>query len=329
MMMLVSVAGSPVYQLLRSFFARGRLPDLRPGRVWFALGGAAFLAVTLLAVPLPVPVEGQAVILVEADHVARLVVPATGGFVREVRVRDGQAVRAGDVVAVLANPQLEIKLRVNEADQALRSEQLSGQAARLADGGPGSEAAGDDTGRAEAELQALAREHRLLTEQRDRLTLRALHDGVVMGLSPQELRGRWLEKGAEVCRVGDPRALRAVLVIDPAEHRLIAGAHAASVLVHGRRGCRPGTVTDVALVDAASIPPQLSAHAGGEVATDRDPVTRAEKPRSQSYLVSVRLEAPDPTVQPGVLGRVRIEAPPRTGWWRLERYLVKTFGWNL
>ncbi len=327
---LCATLGQPVYRLLRSFAARGRLPDFRPGRLSLALGGAAFAAVTLLAVPLPVPVEGQAVILVEPDRVARLVVPETGGFVSEVRARDGQAVRAGEVVAVLTNPRLEIRARVNEADQALRSEQRSALAARLADGGPGAEEAGDDIGRAQSELQALAREHRLLTEQRERLTVRAPCDGVVMGLRPQELQGRWLDKGAEVCRVGDPRALRAVLVIDPAEHRLIAGARTAWVLVHGRGGsCLPGTVTDVAQVGARSVPPQLSCHAGGEVATEQDPVTHAEKPRDQSYLVSVRLQGADATVQPGVLGRVRIEAPPQTGWWRLQRYVVKTFGWNL
>ena len=134
----------------------------------------------------------------------------------------------------------------------------------------------------------------------------------------------------EVSRLAVPRFLRAVFVIDPADHRLVGPGSRAWVLVHGTgRESRPAVVAEVARVEAKSIPPQLSNHAGGEVVTEQDPVSRAEKPRSQSYLVSVRLPGPDPRVHPGVLGRARVEVESQTGWWRLQRYLARTFGWGL
>lgn len=326
---VAGLVGRPVYEALRAVWLRGRLPEMRTARLWLLFGLLTLVVGAFLTVPLPMRVGGRALLQVQPEHVRRVVVPGTGGFVGEVRVRDGQAVRAGDVLAVLTNPQLEIKVRLNEADQALRARQLSGQVAFLAEAGPGADLPGGAVPQTELELKALVREQALLREQRDRLTLRAPADGRVMGLA-DDLKGKWLEKGTEVCHVADPRALRAVVLIGPADHELVGPGRQAWVRVHGR-GCSrwEGSVSEVAEADARSIPPQLSSHAGGEVATEQDPVSKAEKPRSQHYLVAVRLREPDPLLQPGVLGRVTIEAPPRTAWWHCHRYLAQTFGWGL
>jgi putative peptide zinc metalloprotease protein len=319
--------GGPAVAVIRSVLRLGRLPDMKPVRAWLLLGALGLALGAFVLIPLPARVAGEALIEVEPEHVQRVVVPEVGGFVAEVPVRDGQVVRVGDVLAVLTNPRLEIRLRVNEADQALRSQQLSGEVAEVSEGGSPADQPGGTVSQTEFELQALVREHAALREQCDRLTLRARCDGVVTGLATQELKGKWLEKGTEVCRVADPRFLRAVFLIDPADHRLVGPGSRAWMLVHGTAGeCR---VAEVAQVDAKQIPPRLSNHAGGEVVTEQDPVSRAEKPRTQSYLVSVRLPGPDPLVQPGVLGRAKIEVEAQTGWWRCRRYLARTFGWGL
>jgi putative peptide zinc metalloprotease protein len=327
---VLGVVGPPLYGILRTVVARGRLPEMKPARLWFLLGGVVLLGGACCTMPLPLSVEGQALLQVEPDHVWRVAVPATGGFVRDVLVRDGQPVRTGDVLAVLTNPQLEIRLRLNEADQALRSQQLSGQVAYLSEAGQGGDLPGGTVQQIELEMRALVREQALLREQRDRLTLRAPAAGVVTGLADDGLKGRWLEKGTEVCRVADPNAVRALLLIGPADHELVGPGRSAWVRVHGRGSARwAGTVLDVAEADARTIPPQLSNHAGGEVATEQDPVSKAERPRSQHYLVAVHLREPGVEFQPGVLGRVKIEAAPQTVWWRVRWYLATTFGWGL
>jgi hypothetical protein len=151
-----------------------------------------------------------------------------------------------------------------------------------------------------------------------------------MGLAPVEEKGRWLDKGAELCHVGNPRLLRAVVVLEPAEHKLVRTQTPAELIVHGAgsRGWR-ALVSSVSQVEAPKIPPQLSHKAGGEVMTREDPGSRTEKPQEQRYLIALRLLETDPLMHPGVLGRVRIEADPETLWQRTRRFLGKTLSWGL
>jgi putative peptide zinc metalloprotease protein len=326
---VAAMLGWPLYRLARAVHGRGRLPDMRPARVWLAVGLLTAVVLVVTLVPFPVRVQGLAVVQVEPDQVQRVVVPERGGFLRTVAVRDGQRVRAGEVVAVLANPELEVKLRLNEADQALRQKQKATLLAQLGEAGAEGQAA-EALQQTEFELRALAQEAQTLREQLDRLTLRAPRDGRVMALLPAEEKGRWLENGVDVCRVGDERALRAVLLVAPADHELVGPGSRAWIRVHGGASHQwPGVVTEVAQVDAKSVPPQLSSRAGGDVATQQDPMSKAERPYQPHYLSAVRFQRVDGVLQPGVLGRVRIEAGSQTLWWRFRRYLATTFNVGL
>jgi putative peptide zinc metalloprotease protein len=322
---VASVSGPPVCQVLRRVQRQGRFPDVRLGRLALGLGALAALVVVVAAVPLPLSVQAEALVQVEPEDLQRLAVPEPGGFLREVFVHDGQLVHAGDVVAVLQNPQLEIQLRVNEADQALRLEQKTAQLTEFTDTRIPEDQAAAAVQQTEFESRALRREHATLREQQDRLTLRAPADGVVLGLRAPEEKGTWLEEGAELCRVGDSTALRAVFLVQPADHDLVAPGSPARLCVHGG-GCRvlPAVVTDTAQVDARSIPPQLSSRVGGDVPTRQDPVGRSEQPAAQHYLSAVRLSRPDGTVHPGATALVKIEAGTQTLWWRLRRWLATT-----
>jgi len=319
----------PASSVARLLFGRGRLPDVKFAR----LGVVAVLVAGVLglffAVPLPMKVRGMTLIQVDPDHVRRLVVPESGGFWHEARVQDGQHVKAGDILAVLTNPEVEIKLRVNEAEQALKREQQSTLVAQLAD-----PAAADNQGHAallgDFELRALLQEHAILSAQRTQLTLRAPTDGIVMGLRSIEDKGKWLEKGTELCHIGNPQTLRAIVLVEPAEQRFLSPGMPAVICVHGA-GTRPwrGVVSGFSHVAARDIPPQLTLRAGGEVATDQDPVSKTEKPKDQHYLAAVRILDHGDILHPGVLGRLRIDAEPQTVWWRVHRFLGTTFQWGL
>lgn len=303
---------------------------MKPARLWLSLGILAGLAAFVFLVPLPMTVRGIALVQPVPEQVCRIVVPETEGFLQEVHIRDGQHVKAGEVLAVLVNPKLEVRIRVNEADQALRVEQQNAFTAQFADFDEV-----DDTSAlaglldCEHELKALKQEHPTLKEQRDRLILRAPIDGIIMGLVPIEEKGKWLAKGSEFCRIGNADALRALVLVDPADHRQIRLGSQTSVLIHGSAGRHwPGAVTSVAQVDAKSIPEALSNRVGGDVATQRDSATNTEKPHGQHYLVSIHLKG-DTAIKPGVMGRVRIEAEAQTTWWRVRRWAGTTLNWGL
>jgi putative peptide zinc metalloprotease protein len=327
---LTALVGVPFWRISRWLGQLGRFPDMKPARLWLSLAGLAGLAAFFFLVPLSMKVRGVALVQIAPEQVRRVIVPENEGFLQEVHIRDGQRVKAGEVLAVLVNPNLEIKFRVNEADQALRVQQQNAFIAQFADLDEADASALAGWMEAEHELKALTEEHRTLKEQRDRLILRAPTDGIVVGLVPMEEKGKWLVKGTEFCRVGKEDALRALVLVDPADHRQVRMGSPTSVLIHGAAGRTwPGAVTSIAQVDAKSIPEALSNRVGGEVATQQDPATKTEKPHGQHYLVSIYLRGGDAAIQPGVLGRVKIDAESQTTWWRLRRWLGTTLNWGL
>lgn len=327
---LLSVLAWPGYRLIRFLQINGRLPDMRASRL--TLVAVVLLAVGLVVflVPFPTTVRGLAVVQIEPDQSRRVVVPEGGGFLQEILVRDGQQVRAGDVLAILDNPRLDIKLRVNEAEAALRQQQhhaLVGLATEL---GEAEGRALEGLAESDFESRTLRQQQALLQEQKDRLIVRAPCDGVVVSLVAAEDRGKWLDNGAALCAVGNDLSLRALVLIEASDHRLVTGGSPGSVRVHGTGSKTwPGRVIAVSQVEAKNIPAQLTERAGGDVAARQDPVTKAERPKAPHYLVTLRLREGSAAIHPGVLARVKIDSQPQTLWWRTHRYLATTFNWGL
>lgn len=326
---LTLLIGVPVWQLLHWLHRQGRFRTMKPARLWLSLAVIAVLAAFFFLVPLPMKVRGIALVQPGPEQVRRVIVPESEGFLQEVHIRDGQRVKAGEVLAVLVNPKLEINIRVNEADQALRVEQQNALIAQFGDLDEADDSILAGWLECDQELKALTQEHRTLTEQRERLILRAPIDGVVMGLVPSEEKGKWLTKGAEFCRIANDENMRALVLVDPSDHRQVRIGSQTSVMIHGAAGRSwPGVVTSVAQVDARSIPEALSNRVGGDVATQHDSATNTEMPHAQHYLVSIHLQG-DSSIQPGVLGRVKINAESQTTWWRVRRWLGTTLNWGL
>jgi putative peptide zinc metalloprotease protein len=327
---LLSLIGVPAFQLIRRVRQLGRWPETKAVRVWLTMGIGAALVAGAFLIPFPRKVRGVALVQLMPDQVQRVVVPESEGFLREIRVRDGQYVKAGEVLAVLTNPKLDIKVRLNDADRALRHQQQQALLAEITEiagvrGEPSS-----DWQLCEHELRSLVQARQMLQEQRERLVLRAPASGVVMGLPSLEDQGKWLEKGAEFCRIGNADALRVLVVVDPAEHAEVQAGAAALICVHGVAGRQyAGFVTGIAQVEAKNIPAALSNRVAGEVPTHYDAVSNSDKPHGQQYLIAVQFNQTDAALHPGVLGRVKIDAEPRTPAWRLRRYLGTTFNWGL
>jgi putative peptide zinc metalloprotease protein len=331
---LASMVGYPIYNLGKAYKRRGRVPDMSKVRVGITIAIAVAALVAVFTIPFPVKVKGLAMVQVDPQYVVKVAVPEKGGFLSELRVVDGQKVNKSDVIAVVSNPELEVQIKLTQREAQMRDDhlralnsELSSAEARYA----------EERELAYSARDASRRQLGTLLEQREALTLRAPADGVVMKLLPKSEVGKRQEPDTVICEVGDPQKLRAILLVAPGDRSLVEekivveGVSKAWIRVHGLTyNYWEGTVREVSLLDAKEIPPQLSYKAGGDVVTQQDPESKAERPQQQHYVIAVDFDEPDSAViHPGVMGRVKISAEPRTLWWRLYRYVRTEFNLGL
>lgn len=330
---LGTMVGQPIYQLFKHVQRRGRLPDMKPLHVGISATLVAGALAAFLFIPFPLRVRALAILQTDPAYTLKAETPEMGGFLEELLVQDGSRVKKGDILARLANPQLDLDLRLNQKSQALRLEQIGSLSADFfrsaADG-----RLTDDLNIALFELEALRRVEQELLKVKDGLVIRAPRDGLVMKLVDRSEVGKHLERGRLICEVGDERELRAYLLVPSDEVSLVKEGDQAWLRVHGLAyNCYEGVVASISSTEAKAVPPQLTNKVAGNIAAHSDPETRLEVPQTQHYLVTVRF-APSERGQlgalhPGVLARVKIVCAPQTLWWRAERYLATHFNLGL
>ncbi len=146
-------------------------------------GAGTVLLLLLLVTPWVVTAKGEAM----ADPPARLFLrPPEWALVTQVRVGEGQHARAGDTIAVLSSPDLE--LRWTHARAAV--EELERQAAAQRSRGQAAE-----TRRLELQLGFRRTELQELERRRDALTLRAPFAAIVVTPHLEERVGEGLARG--------------------------------------------------------------------------------------------------------------------------------------
>lgn len=262
--------------------ARQRLREtgarlLRSGDLKLKVSVAAAAGVVVVTGFIPLPYTVTAPARLEGS-VQRAVVAATDGFIQQVAVRPGDAVRQGQILAELAQQDLMLERSKWESELA---QQLNAYGAALA--------------RADRPLlmvnHAKAAEARaqleLIEKQIERAQLRAPFDGVVIsGDLTQSL-------GAPVRR-GDT-----LMVLAPREgHRLIVEVDERDII-----DVRTGARGRVAL---AALPAQPFAFQVQRVT----PVSTTKDGRHY-FEVEGKLSAEESALRPGLQGIARIQAEPR------------------
>jgi putative peptide zinc metalloprotease protein len=105
-----SMAGWPVYRLGKSLYKRGRLPDMKK---WRVLASAAVLtALVSFACVVPVPVSrirGSALIQADPSATGKVYVNHDG-ILKQLYIRPGNYVTAGQLLAEFQDPELEAEL---------------------------------------------------------------------------------------------------------------------------------------------------------------------------------------------------------------------------
>lgn len=257
----------------------------------------ALLPLALAALPTPPRALVDGVV---AHRTEAPVCTEIDGELAELLVEPGDAVHAGDPIARLATPGAEE--RVEAARARLAAEEVRARADWARDPSlEGVHAPRIQTARAE-----LAEARRDVAQR----WLRAPVDGVVLATLSQRAIGTFLERGAEVARVGaGPVTVRALC----SQEDFARAAPAVGATVEFRAAAEPGvthhgTIERVVpnggrALDAALAP--LSELGGGGIAVD--PRTR-EASRAHFELV-IALDA-EPALPPtGSTGAVRLAAP--------------------
>jgi multidrug resistance efflux pump len=186
-------------------------------------GGAIALTVWLV---LPAPLRVTATVLTEpAQSVVEAL--AEDAFLRQVEVRAGDRVDAGDVIALFSSITLDEALA--DAHLGLAIEELRAQAA-LSDNNYGEYAISES--RAKMELQRL---HQIQKRQ-ERLVMRAAFSGQVISALSSSTVGAFLNVGTEIARVQPQAAFQITLDLASLDAPPIQPGQIGSVWFRGMSG---------------------------------------------------------------------------------------------
>lgn len=284
----------------------------------------------------PLPRRVSAPVVIEPRGAVDVYVTAPGTL--QWVIRPGAMVRRGDVLARLADPELDrelLQLALQRDQQALHLKHLLVQQVddpQLAPRIPG----------AKERLADLAARLEARRQDRQRLTIRAPQAGTVLsppyqaakseaGRLPtwsgspldERNRGCYLEPQTILCRLGDPRQVQALATIDEADiEHVRVGQRVQLVLAQWPGQRLSGKVEDIAEANVAAAPPELVA--AGDLAT-REGTAGDVRPASTSYHARIVLDSPPVDARLGGLGRARIQTEPVSLGRRLQRYLSHTF----
>lgn len=181
-----------------------------PKRRRLAWGLGALALLILLVLPWRIRLAGPARVLPGSRA---SVTAAVDGVVSAVNKREGDAVRAGDVIATLKDQSYQAALEEARSGLAIAESEV----ARNREAG--------DAGamfEAQSRRDELAAKIALATDQFDRTRIRAPFDGVIVTPRIEERVGQFFPKGTELCVIADVRNITAEVAIDERDSALLS-----------------------------------------------------------------------------------------------------------
>jgi putative peptide zinc metalloprotease protein len=331
-----SMVGWPLYGLVKGLRQRGRLPEMKPLRVYLSLAGLTGLAALLLLLPLPVARVYQVALVQLRPGAAEKVFLATPGTLERLHVRDGQRVEKGDVLAEFRSLKVENQLEQARSEHDIRVVEVQSLVAESLRAATAAERAKIEAALAEAraERDRTAREIEVYEQVTRALVLRAPRAGLVMGAPRIDQVGKLWEKEdtTAFCTIGDPARPEALMPVSPAEYRLLkeelAGGRDVPVTIRVEGGdlrVWKGRLARLPEAEAHDVPFQLTLKGGGPLAVRPGTAPHTFVPQGQQYLLGVDFLESDDAVCPGTMAQVMVHCRWRTcGWW-LWRKIAATF----
>ena len=312
--------GMPLFKTVKYLALEPELHRKR-ARAWaFTLGATAAVSLIVGLMPVWFAVRAEGIIEPARREVLHARSP---GFVMEIRAKDQQDVKAGDVLIVLQDEDLNADLIRQQS--AVREAEL-----RLRMAGTDAPAARD---RARIELGFARKTLEEFERRAADLIIRAPIDGRLIAPQLEEYVGRYIEPGSQVAMVAslDRLVVRAAIPQTEAELVPLSEIERAEVVAVGHTPwgffsrLNPLRLDDARLIPSAQdqLPhPALGQVGGGQIPIDSsDPQGR--KPQTRTHELVGFLPA-DAEVLPGQRAMVRVALPPKPIGWQVWRRFLQT-----
>ncbi|HYE61587.1 MAG TPA: PqqD family peptide modification chaperone [Phycisphaerales bacterium] len=275
----------------------------------------------LLVGVIPMPDRRRAVGVVESEHRSGVYF-RTAGFVIESKKRPGDFVKQGEPLVVLESDELEAVIERTRGEIA---------GAKVKEGvAHTKDIAASKT--AQDYIVTLNEKLTYLLDKKDKLTVRAPHDGVLVGQDPENLVGSYVNEGDGLCEIVDLGSVRVVATLTQPEAAWLYELNSKDYEVEVRRLSEVDRVydarTDKVLAGGTrELPHQsLGFQGGGTIEVDerdRSGLTAA-RPLFTAYFTPL-LEEGAFAGQPGERVALRFELPskPLVSQWvdRLEKLI--------
>lgn len=294
----------PAGKFIHYLASSPQLHDHRARAILTSTALAGALVVLVGFVPMPNHRRAQGV--VESLQQTG-VFAANHGFVSHVHVRLGDRVRAGDPIISCESPDLQAQIDMFEAEleaaearwrYAQHHEPVAAPVAR-------------------DKVVTIRNTIDKLRDRRDRLVVRAPHDGIIVGDDPARLAGAFVQQGQPVCEIVDADRLRVQasltsLVARPIIERIRAGEPLHVEVRRFSDADHSILAASATLIDAGSrrLPhPALGYAGGGSIPTEQDESGMA----AREHLFPMHITAPEGVSLgfPGERVAVRFTLPPR------------------
>lgn len=338
---MFSAAGLTVFPLWRMFKLVLAHKDQPVNRKRLVLTTTLLSGLAAAFVLAPIPWHVDSPFLLQPRS-AQHVYVTTPGFVSEVKVKPNQWVNAGDVLAVLVNPELRGRLR--EADREIRVENAHQKAMRaMADLA--------EVENSKQRLISLNAERNQLLQQLDELVLLAPTNGRVIPpprrniqpkLSPHEglaswigtpledrNRQTWLPMQSLLLSIAPDDQMEAILIVDQGDRESLRRNQSVELrLDHLPDRVFVSRIADISPRSLEFAPESLSNKFGGPLATEVDTQGR-QRLTSVAYQATVKLAEQTELRQTGAKGHARVVVDQRSaaswGW----KWLRQTFYFRL
>jgi putative peptide zinc metalloprotease protein len=336
----------PVYELGKFFYTPGRMHKMKNERVTASVAALAIVLAVFLFVPFPYSVKCMFEVQPRGGRQIYTTLP---GLIQQVNYRPGEAVREGDVLMELDNPDLRLELLELEGRWQLAAKEVENLNYLKLD---------DPTASDQIKIAEEIRDSARKQYEEKKLELERLSVRVPSGVSGTVIppparddkmsaaqgrlptwsgtpfdpknRGALLTPTDLVCQIGNPEDMEAVLIIDQAYIDLVKKNDPVRVLLEAHtRKAYDTKVEDIATNEMKSLPKGMSATGSGRVEAKMDPTTGQFRPLNTSYQARAPLSDVPGTLQAGMQGQARIY----TGWQplfqRTWRFLNKTFHFDM
>ena len=287
---------------------------------------AAIFAVLLLACAVPWSAKVYVPAVLEAEDLRRIY-PQRAGLVKELRVKPGDRVLAGDAIAILASPELDLQMRVARRRIALMNMRLARRSS-------------DEEDRMkslvmEREVASLTSSLAGLEREAGELVVRTPGSGVVAELNPEMHAGRAIGRSEFIALVkGNGGLVARGYLAERDILRVKPGAAGRFVSDLPGQPALPVVLKDVAQSGTASIEmPELASAHGGSIAVRPHPAANGYTrlaPVEAQYLAVMSAESPAAAPGFAVRGVVQLEGEAQSflmrAWRQAASVLVRESG---